>query len=95
MGGLKFCKDCKWYASYVAVNDQCRHPDFERLVVDLVDGLTRDKNPRACRDVRADETLCGEAGKMFEADKVHRCENCGDDSNRHPDHGRLMDSRLT
>lgn len=64
MGGVKFCKDCKWGCE-LGDNWYCDHPDFKSGALDLVTG-EEILNPRYCRDVRADEALCGEHAKWFE-----------------------------
>lgn len=64
MGRVKFCKDC---AHHNAEDGQhyCIHVDLSDPETDLVTGETRMRAP-LCRDVRADEALCGEYAKWFE-----------------------------
>lgn len=71
MGGLKFCKDCKWHVLSLMTSphrdgSECVHPEFGSGNFDLVTGEPM-RVWRFCRDVREDEALCGRDARWFEA----------------------------
>lgn len=67
MGGVKICKDCRFCdAPHTSGAFYCCHSAFGKPEIDIVTGESRHSAHRFCRDVRADEALCGEQGKWFE-----------------------------
>lgn len=67
MGGLKFCKDCKFHEDVdYGQGHNCGHPEFGEVGFDLVTGK-QERPFRNCCDVREDEALCGKQARWFEA----------------------------
>ena len=71
MGSVKFCRDCKFSsiaAAVAAESDKwhCICPEIGEPTENIVSGVTT-QPWRYCIDARADEALCGEQAKWFEA----------------------------